>query len=1392
MELILCTDDQSKPQPLSTASAIQVHDVNPGSHLQRPSETAMSEKVPGDISHVFGAEETPSLLPDTESLSIEQNTDRAQSNTPLNMSESFILYSQTTTTNDNAMIEWDCCDLPQAAVPLDGANTSDSVVAAALSTSMTNTPATVPSTAETLSVEFMFSADDCDVGGLLRSLSHHSEGSESDIMPAPLSDLYIFESEAKDFSLCTDPGFQDMKCSQSEALPHTTAADIQFTTHLEASDSSVVTKHEQGVLEDQIIAQYESEERDRMSVEAPVEDACDVAQENTDVIGVTMRNDSPIELWLDACQYFAVENSQGRNLSVPVIQESMSNNTSDYSVSSDETQRSGYSQKACEVIGWSLDDNKSWGAPVERWSSVDSWASALSDWAEIISSPPKDLTAAFTEIGAEIDALTQALAEVTTQIEIGQQSETAKDILEQPIIGVQDKPLDSHISKESSIFAEQTCLTCCLGGEIQEKVGIEPMCTAKVELSEVTRCRSEPKAQSMSSSEGTTPELYSEDRASLSVVPGETGRLDTRGDSFETEVVLNIVEDTDVEFKKTSRNLLNELHRDNKHEVKDISSLDIDRSCAPPETLKVPHQGNNALGFNFLSALTPANLHVREEDTNPGLNVHAFADLDGACQVEPLWGRPNFIMPSALLSIGSSLVTQAASSHLNGDQKATGWALNRDSVYDPNKTLDCQPESDDITDFSDSTEDIACSKQSDTESSIELKSDEVTQCFFNESKTIFEERRDLLNLAVIPNDHFTVCVEKQVACFTLDLFDPFFPLTSKTPVARMPHKTHKSSLEGKTRSKKDRPTGHSNAGQTSKKQDNLRNNVEAEPCTFKENITEEQETRLEHKDSVNVIETAVLPQKETGRRLSKKKKKHPGKTTESLTEVENEAQMEKARSDVLKEKQVTKGTDQSEAPQKKIEKAETKTAPKDKLSQNSVNDDFIKKRRLSQDKFGKLVSSLESKLNKGDTSKAVEDKADVGATRRKAYSEVVKQKCVKPKQDLKVVKPIQAVSVSGDPQSLCLWCQFADVLTDYTVTWRKDSIVLTEMKRSAGDESRVSLNISNASHKDLGKYQCELKNAHGKVTLDFLLTYELLSEVVVPTTPKTTPAAEVEAGHEEESISCSRLMFKEDFLADQYFGESQSANVVTEKVHFGEGMHRRAFRTTLQEGQIPLLVPGHACVLKVHNAISYGTKNNDELVQKNFNLAVEECQVQNTARKYIKAYTAEAQSFEAFGPVPQIIPIYLVHRPSNDIPYATLEEELFGDFVKYSVKDGKEINLMRKDSEAGQKCCAFQHWVYHHTEGNLLVTDMQGVGMKLTDVGIATCKKGYKGFKGNCATSFIDQFKALHQCNTYCEILGLNSLQPKPKKTVPAPKFKAQPGAAPKKKMFEPSLKGKS
>uniref|UniRef100_A0A8C6W8U6 Alpha-protein kinase 2 n=1 Tax=Nannospalax galili TaxID=1026970 RepID=A0A8C6W8U6_NANGA len=355
-----------------------------------------------------------------------------------------------------------------------------------------------------------------------------------------------------------------------------------------------------------------------------------------------------------------------------------------------------------------------------------------------------------------------------------------------------------------------------------------------------------------------------------------------------------------------------------------------------------------------------------------------------------------------------------------------------------------------------------------------------------------------------------------------------------------------------------------------------------------------------------------------------------------------------------------------------------------------------------------------------------------------------------------LLKKIQAEMSPDHSGNVKLSCQFAEIHEDSTIWWTKDSKSIAQVQRSAGDNSSVSLAIARAGQKDQGLYDCCIKNSYGKATTEFNLTAAVLKEL----------SSHMDSRGCEE-IEFSQLIFKEDFFNDSYFGDRLRGQISTEELHFGEGVHRKAFRSTVMRGLMPVFQPGHACVLKVHNAIAHGTRNNDELVQKNYRLAAQECYVQNTARYYAKIYAAEAQPLEGFGEVPEIIPIFLIHRPENNIPYATVEEELIGEFVKYSIRDGKEINFLRRESEAGQKCCTFQHWVYQKTSGCLLVTDMQGVGMKLTDVGIATLGKGYKGFKGNCSMTFIDQFKALHQCNKYCKMLGLKSLQnnsQKPKK----------------------------
>ncbi|XP_069566833.1 alpha-protein kinase 2 isoform X1 [Brachyistius frenatus] len=1343
---------------------------------------------------------------------------------------------------------------------------------------------------------------------LSRSSLPQSDSSDSDTLVEPLSDLYIFESDTQSFILSSTVDLAEIKCPEYQPLSQTDTGEANHacdTQVLMCDSADIVTKCHHVTSEERAIQNDESATSQPTGLRPPAADAWevgsmsvnDVRQGKAEVTGLTpqlQRSNSPNDLWLDACQYLAGEGTNGRdvlNKTSPSVMQGGLSATSDLSFLPGETRGSDYSPDGSEGIGWSGDDTRGWGPPVERWSSVDSWASALSDWAEIIAAPPKDITAAFAEIGAEIDALTQALAEVNTHIETSKEGpETAAQGQSQPPMGVQDQLLKAQSLPESSIHSGRSYL--CLeaeGPELCDREGsqsVESLCDSTPATqggkepeefpSRQAACSTRPTPQHSSmGSRGAT--VASPGGYRVDVMPGSTSssvaHLDLSqfggyvksldSDIFisneEDPIILNIVEDTDLDTP--AQLVIEEPAEDGLRKVTDERGTLQLGSEAEQEAKR-----RFGPDLNFLPTHDLTKSRVPGVHTHPGLhiNVHArvsfdpLPDLDGARQVAPQWGIPQFIMPLAPLSIGSSLICQASSS-LEKDQTCAKRFFNdnRDVSCDHVQRCAVWPTPDGITDKpSLEVDEDLIHKKSDAVDTTEKSSAEelldtgdAAESFFTARKTIHEEINDLSRelpvFTAVPADHFVISEKNRIAYITLDFHDPFVSWASK-PVRqsvkaelnqitseKMPHKTHKITSEGKARSKKDKSAAQHHGAQAPKKQEVIPHHVSTQQtCKQQETHTaagenhasEKTPAGIEAKEAKLVIETGVVTEKSTGKPHGKKKKKHGQNTTsvlsagEPLTEVENGAKPKttKGRVDMFEAKlgaksgKAQKDSELSDSAEKKAQQTEAKaplaeqpprhTDLKDhqpKKFPSPLNDDVIKRRRLSENKFGKIVGVFESKLPKSDVStkaKAEELKGDVGATRKKAYSEVVKQK-VPPKEDPKVVQPIQAVSVSGDPQSLCLWCQFAAVFSDHTVTWSRDSAVLSEIKRSAGDESRVSLTITNASHKHLGKYQCRLSSSHGSAALDYLLTYEVLSEIVIPPSPKTISSAPVDVGSEEEDVRCSRLMFKEDFLSDQYFGENQPISIITEKVHFGEGMHRRAFRTKMHTGQIPLLLPGHSGVLKVHNAVSYGTNNSDELVQKNFTLAVEvrkECQVQNTAREYINAYTAAAQSIEAFGDVPEIIPIYLVHRPSNDIPYATLEEELIGNFVKYSVKDGKEINLMRCDSEAGQKCCAFQHWVYHKTEGNLLVTDMQGVGMRLTDVGIATCKKGYKGFKGNCATSFIDQFKALHQCNMYCEFLGLKSLQPKAKKPASVPKTKPQPSAAPKKKTFGPTVKGKS
>nr|XP_057920153.1 alpha-protein kinase 2 [Doryrhamphus excisus] len=1098
----------------------------------------------------------------------------------------------------------------------------------------------------------------------VRSLS---DSSESDTGLKATSELYIFESDTQNFILRSD--------AQTKPLRWTSPTEDKEHDHcVPLCDSAKSVTHVQEW-------PTPDSESDMTGLKPPAE--------VNNVTPQGPRSVSPAELWADACQFFAGEDPD----KMDVLPSSVSHLTLE------ETRVSGYGFH--DGIDWTTD----WAPPVERWSSVESWASALSDWSVIVSNPPKDHTTAFSEFGAEIDALTEALADINPC------ADTKRTGVDQSKMGVQDQVVEKNTQEESG----QGCVAFLPENDSTD--------------------------HDQKKTEGnSTWTSLSKDVDLIDFVQF----FEEDFDNHNEEIILKIVEDADVMEQPTPPEITNkELSGHEEFNVTEDQSVPRDQ-CANAS------DGSAEVDRNGLEASADPTLMNPYVSGVPGLEFNMLTDtlmdLDGVRQMVPQGGCPKFIVPVAPLEISSSLECRRSS--LEGDQNKRAFN-------------DTHPRAWSLW--------TVCDETTKGDNEVRTTEEMTALCRRLSTTTVISEKNR--GASTFPDNPITGKVNQKIA-------------------AKTPHKNVKTSLESKSRSKKS--TAHHHGSSAS--------NIINLPHLPTQTASKQKETGENQPLAVAEEKTGSIGG-EKSKPHGKKKKKHNHNTTaakiaaEPVVETDNstKAKCAKGRIETFEAKLSAKPTKTHRETSDSVEKKHPD--PDRHHTKNSrLNEDINKKRRLSEDKFGKFLETKTTKPGVSFQLKTVDvAKADVGVPRKKAHPEVDKHKTSTPKEEPKVVQTIQAASVSGDPQSLSLWCQFSAISSDRVITWRREGALLAEVKQSAGDESRACVTISKASHKDLGKYQCCLSSSNGSITLDYVLTYEVLCEIVIPASPTTISSASGETGAEEEDVQCSRLLFKEDFLSEQYFGENHPVSIVTEKAHFGEGMHRRAFRTKLHKGQVPLFLSGHSCVLKVHNAVSYGTKNNEELVQRNFSLAVEECHVQNTAREYIKEYMVAAKSVEAFGEVPEIIPIYLVHRPSSNVPYATLEEELIGDFVKYSVKDGKEINLMRRDSEAGRKCCAFQHWVYQRTDGNLLVTDMQGVGMKLTDVGIATCKKGYKGFKGNCSTSFIDQFKVLHQCNSYCEILGLTSLQPKPaKKPSCAPKNKPQPPGGAKKKTFGPTLKAKS
>ncbi|KAG8516377.1 Alpha-protein kinase 3, partial [Galemys pyrenaicus] len=338
-----------------------------------------------------------------------------------------------------------------------------------------------------------------------------------------------------------------------------------------------------------------------------------------------------------------------------------------------------------------------------------------------------------------------------------------------------------------------------------------------------------------------------------------------------------------------------------------------------------------------------------------------------------------------------------------------------------------------------------------------------------------------------------------------------------------------------------------------------------------------------------------------------------------------------------------------------------------------------------------------------------------------------------------VIRKIRAEQFPDASGSLKLWCQFFNVLGDSVLTWAKDQRPVGEVGRRAGDEGPAALAIVQASEADCGLYRCTIRNQHGEASTDFCLGPEVGEEIEV--TPMVFAKGLADSG-------C---------WGDKLFG--RLAGAAPRGCVCGGGL-RKASRARVIYGLEPVFASGRTCVIKVSSLLVFGPSSEASLVGRNYDVTIQSCKTQNMSREYCKIFAAEARAVPGFGEVPEIVPLYLVYRPASNVPYATLEEDLGRppETVCSREWDGAEAPAASSTSEAGQKCRTFQHWLYQWTNGSFLVTDLAGVGWKMTDVQIAAKLRGYQGLKESCSPALLDQFVSAHKCNAFCAMLGLQPL----------------------------------
>ncbi len=262
-----------------------------------------------------------------------------------------------------------------------------------------------------------------------------------------------------------------------------------------------------------------------------------------------------------------------------------------------------------------------------------------------------------------------------------------------------------------------------------------------------------------------------------------------------------------------------------------------------------------------------------------------------------------------------------------------------------------------------------------------------------------------------------------------------------------------------------------------------------------------------------------------------------------------------------------------------------------------------------------------------------------------------------------------------------------------------------------------------------------------------------VDEASTPVDEASTPEDEASTP-EDEASTPEPTKPKPNAYADWNFTPSTNADTTFATLSFAQGTSRRAYRAMYWK---PANKHGMKAVIKEY-------KDQYQWAQSDWDTAVS---LYDQANRLTKGFNRIHRQALKKGRQIEMV-YYSIHKvtttPDNTKrpmlnEYVLVEDYLEGEFEKYISNTG----------HVNPACCmkyvlmpAFTHWSWVHTQGQMMITDLQGVRYNdkyvLTDPCVLSVDKRF-GAMDNSVIGMANFFSS-HACNSVCRALKIPTIRP--------------------------------